>query len=88
LHPVYAHFWVFKPYCIFLFDFKPVFGGFWSFLGDLEPFLRPDLGRKLGGCYQIQIYINQRFLEALERFRRGEMLYNCEAKVNFMQGSH
>jgi hypothetical protein len=88
LRLVYAHFWVFKPYCIILFDSKPGFGGFWSFLGDLEPFLRPYLGRKLGGCYQLQIYINQRLLEALREVNRGKKLWNCEAKYSFMKGSH
>jgi hypothetical protein len=53
-----------KLYCMILFDFKPVFGSFCPLLEDLEPFLRPDLGRKLGGCYQLQIFINQRFLAA------------------------
>jgi hypothetical protein len=32
-------------------------------LGDIGPFLRPDLGGKLGDGYQLQIYINQGFLK-------------------------
>jgi hypothetical protein len=24
----------------------------------------------------------------LKRFRRGEIIYNCETKISFMQGSH
>jgi hypothetical protein len=55
-------------------DFSACFGRFWPLLEDLELFLRPDLGGKLGVCCQLQAYINQRFLAALERFRRGEML--------------
>ena len=43
-------------------DFQRDFGIYYPFLRDLGPFLRPDLGEKLGGCYQIQIYINQGFL--------------------------
>jgi hypothetical protein len=39
-------------------------------LGDIGPFLRPDLGEKLGGCYQLQIYINHRVLEAMGRFKQ------------------
>jgi hypothetical protein len=35
---------------------------FSSFLGDIGPFFRPDLGGKLGDGYQLQIYINQGFL--------------------------
>jgi hypothetical protein len=62
----------FRIYIMILLDFSAFFAGFWCFLGDLEPFLRPDLGRKLGGCYQLQIYI----------------IRSCEAKVIFMQGSH
>ena len=29
---------------------------FWSFLKDIGPFLRPNLGGKLGDGYQIQTY--------------------------------
>jgi hypothetical protein len=45
-------------------DFFSSFERFWPILGDLEPFLRPDLGGKLGVCCQLQAYINQRFLAA------------------------
>jgi hypothetical protein len=55
-------------YKIFI-DFSANFGRFWPLLEDLELFLRPDLGGKLGVCCQLQAYINQRFLEALERFK-------------------
>jgi hypothetical protein len=46
---LYEYFWVFKPYCIIFIDFSIVFNGFCPLLGNLEPDLRPDLGRKLGG---------------------------------------
>jgi hypothetical protein len=49
----------------FFYDFYADFGGFWPFLEDLEPNLRLDLGRKLGGGYQLKIYINERFLTTL-----------------------
>jgi hypothetical protein len=39
---------------------------FWLILGDIGPFLRPNLGRKLGDGYHIQIYINQVFLRPWE----------------------
>jgi hypothetical protein len=39
------------------------FERFWPILGDIGPFLRPDLGEKLGGCYPLLVYINQRFLK-------------------------
>jgi hypothetical protein len=71
-----------------LIDFSASFERFWPLLEDLELFLRPDLGGKLGVCCQLQAYINQRFLAALGRFRRGEMLKNCKVKAIFMQGSH
>jgi hypothetical protein len=44
--------------------------GFWSFCGDIGPFLRPDLGRKLGDGYQLQIYINQGFLKPRRIFQK------------------
>jgi hypothetical protein len=56
--PRFAQFWVLKLYNIFLFDFKPVFGRFCPLLEDLEPFFRPYLGGKLGGCCQLHTYIN------------------------------
>jgi hypothetical protein len=56
--------------------FLASFGRFWPFLEDLEPFLRPDLGGKLGVCCQLQAYINQRFLEALEEVQNRKMLKN------------
>jgi hypothetical protein len=43
--------------------FLTSFGRFSPFLEDLGPFLRPDLGGKLGVCYPLQAYINQRFLK-------------------------
>jgi hypothetical protein len=72
--PKFSQFWVLKLYNIFLLDFKLVFGRFCPLLEDLEPFLRPDLGRKLGSYYQLQTYIKHRFLAALDGFRRGKML--------------
>jgi hypothetical protein len=47
--------------CTFI-DFIQQIWRFWPILGDIGPFLRPDLGRKLGDGYQLQIYINQAFL--------------------------
>jgi hypothetical protein len=44
--------------------FNVDFGGFFPLLGDLEPFLRPDLGGKLGGEPQLKSYKKQRFLIA------------------------
>jgi hypothetical protein len=41
-----------------LFNFLASFGRFWPLLEDLRPFLRPDLGEKLGVCCQLQFYIN------------------------------
>jgi hypothetical protein len=41
------------------------FGDVWNFLGHIGPFLRPDIGRKLGDGYQLQIYVNQAFIEAM-----------------------
>jgi hypothetical protein len=43
--------------------FLTSFGRFSPFLEDLGPFLRPDIGEKLGVCCQLQVYINQRFLK-------------------------
>jgi hypothetical protein len=60
-------------------DFSASFGRFWPLLEDLELFLRPDLGRKLGVCYQLEIYINQRFLEALKGVHKRR---NVEEIVN------
>jgi hypothetical protein len=42
------------------------FWRFWLILGDIGHFLRPDLGRKLGDGYQLQIYKNQAFLRRWE----------------------
>jgi hypothetical protein len=49
LHPKFCQFVGFLYIIVFFFDFKPVFNGFCPILGDLEPDLRPYLGRKLGG---------------------------------------
>jgi hypothetical protein len=53
------------------------FGRFNPFLEDLGPFLRPDLGGKLGVCYQLQAYINQRFLKPWREVQIRKMLMNC-----------
>jgi hypothetical protein len=63
------------------------FGDFWPFLGDIGPFLRPDLGGKLGDGYQLQIYINQAFLRPWEDIQSRFMLNIFQAKAIFMQGS-
>jgi hypothetical protein len=67
---ILAQKWVLLYYMIFS-DFSVSFERFWPFLEDLEPFFRPDLGGKLGFCFQLQYYIIQRFLEALREFIRG-----------------
>jgi hypothetical protein len=56
---------------VILIDFINIIERFWSFLGDIGPFLRPNLGGKLGDGYQLQIYINQGFLKPKRRFREG-----------------
>jgi hypothetical protein len=48
-----------------------IFGEFWPILGDIGPFLRPDLEGKLGYGYQLHIYIKQGFLKPRGRFRVG-----------------
>jgi hypothetical protein len=48
----------FKLYIMIFNGFLSQFGRFSPFLEDLGPFLRPDLGEKLGGCYPLQVYIN------------------------------
>jgi len=53
------------------------FGRFNPFLEDLAPFLRPDLGGKLGDGYQFQAYINQRLLKPWEEVQSIDMLQNC-----------
>jgi hypothetical protein len=59
---IFSQKWVFD----LIFGFFMVFSlDFWRILPkneDLEPFLRPDLGGKLGGEPQLKSYINQRFL--------------------------
>jgi hypothetical protein len=72
---------------IFL-DFYADFGGFWPFLGDLEPDLRPDLGRKLGGGSPTQnLYKSEVF-----DIKRGSYWQNddefMKLEAIFMQGSH
>jgi hypothetical protein len=57
---------------------------FWPFGGDIGPFLRPDLGRKLGDSYQLQIYINQAFLRLWKEIQMNIF----QAKAIFMQGSY
>jgi hypothetical protein len=69
--PIYVKKWVFDLEIVILFYFLNKFVGFWSFLGDIGPFLRPDLGGKLGYGYQLQIYINQGLLKPRRTFRVG-----------------
>jgi hypothetical protein len=38
----------------------------WPILGDIGPFLRPDIEEKLGHGYQLQICINQGLLDPWE----------------------
>jgi hypothetical protein len=68
-------------------DFRRNFGDFWPILVDIGPFLRPDLGGKLGYGYQLQIYINQAFLRPLEDIQSRFMLKICQAKAIFIQGN-
>jgi hypothetical protein len=58
-------------------DFFSSFGRFNPFLGDLGPFLRSDFREKLGGCYPLLIYINQRFLEPWREVQNRKILKNC-----------
>jgi len=51
--PCFGIKWVFIPYYMILMDFSRSFERFSPFLEDLGPFLRPDLGEKLGGGYQL-----------------------------------
>jgi hypothetical protein len=57
-----------------LIDFLSSLKGFWPFWGDIGPFFRPDLGEKLGGCYQLQAYKNHRFLNQKEEVYNRFML--------------
>jgi hypothetical protein len=61
LCPTYFQKWVFILYYMIFIDFLSNFERFWSFLEDLGPFFRPDIGGKLGVYYPLQAYINQRF---------------------------
>jgi hypothetical protein len=56
----------------------------WPILGDIGPFLRLDLGRKLGDDNQPQIYINQAFLRPWEEIHRIFVLKQSQAKSIFM----
>jgi hypothetical protein len=58
LRPIMCQKWVLYYIILIFIDFLSSFGGFWSFLEDLGPFFRLDLGEKLGGGYQLQAYIN------------------------------
>jgi hypothetical protein len=61
-HPNIFHLWVLKPYIKIFYCYYVDFWRILPIFEDLEPFLRPDLGRKLGGNLQINIYINNRVL--------------------------
>jgi hypothetical protein len=52
---------------------------FYPKMGDLEPFLRPDLGGKLGGEPQPKSYINQKVFDSPRRFINNKMMKSCEA---------
>jgi hypothetical protein len=72
-------------------DFIILFGrfdGVYPLLGDIRPFLRPDLGGKLGDGYQLQIYINHAFLRSWGQSQSRFMLKIFQAKAIFMQGSY
>jgi hypothetical protein len=58
-------------------DFLAKFRRFSPFLEDLGPFLKPDLRGKLGVCYQIQTYINQRLLKPRKEIHIKKILMNC-----------
>jgi hypothetical protein len=62
-------FWLKWLFILYNRDFNGLlarFRRFNPFLEDLGPYLRPDLGGKLGVCFQIQVYINQRLLNPWE----------------------
>jgi hypothetical protein len=69
------------------YDFIQQFWRFWSFLGDIGPFFRPDLGGKLGVCCQHQAYLNQRFLEPGKEVQNMFMLNIFQDKAIFMHGN-
>jgi hypothetical protein len=69
-------------------DFISNFGDFWPILGDIGPFLRPDLGGKLGDGYQLQIYIKKGLLDPWEEIQSRFMLNIFQAKAIFMQRSY
>jgi hypothetical protein len=54
--------WVFHYIIVILLFLFSRIREFWPILGDIGPFLRPDLRGKLGDGFQLQIYINQGFL--------------------------
>jgi len=70
LHPLFSHLWVLNHIIKILIDFSASFEIFWPLLEDLELFFRPDLGGKLGFCFQLQDYINQRLLVALREVQK------------------
>jgi hypothetical protein len=61
--PIFWKKWVFKLIIGFFNIFRPDFNGILPIFEDLEPRLRPDLGRKLGCDPQLKFYINQVFLQ-------------------------
>jgi hypothetical protein len=63
-----------------------LFGDFWPILGDIGPFLRPDLGGKLGDGYQLQIYINQTFLRPWEDIQSRFYAEDLPSKIHFYAG--
>jgi hypothetical protein len=65
--------WVFKPYIKIFCGFFADFGGFWPFLGDLEPKKRPDLGETLGFDSQLKFYKKPEVLGSLRRFIIAEL---------------
>jgi hypothetical protein len=67
----FSYLWVLTLYYDFLNGFYSDIGRFNPFLRDLGPFFRPDLGGMLGDGYQLQAYINQRFLNPWRGFRTG-----------------
>ena len=77
LHTYYWQKWVFTHYYMIVNGLLARFGRFSPFLEDLGTFLRPDLGGKLGVCYQIKAYINQRFLAAWKEVQNRKMMKNC-----------
>ena len=59
LHHKIKLIWFLNYIVDFFYYFMHVINGFYPLLGDFEPYLSPNFGRKLGMDNQLQIYINK-----------------------------